>query len=198
VTSPIAIDILASGEISEVLPALAALRIRVFRDWPYLYDGDPGYERAYLQTYITSPRAAVIVARDGDAIIGASTCLPLASETANVQKPFLDAGREVRDIFYFGESVLDTKYRGRGIGVRFFDLREAHARSFHSYTTAAFCAVQRPDDHPMRPPGYTKLDAFWMRRGYARQPGLQCRMSWRDLGEAEESEKTLTFWTKTL
>jgi GNAT superfamily N-acetyltransferase len=189
---------LTASAITEILPALAALRIKIFRAWPYLYDGDAVYERNYLQTYVNTPRAAVIIARDGDAVIGASTCLPLARETVNVQEPFRDAGREIEDIFYFGESVLDTNYRGLGIGVQFFALREAHARSFHAYTTAAFCAVQRPDDHPMRPAGFKTLDDFWKKRGYSRQPGLQCRMSWRDLGEPRESEKTLIFWTKTL
>ena len=39
------------------MEALAAQRIRVFREFPYLYDGDVGYEREYLATYVHSPRS---------------------------------------------------------------------------------------------------------------------------------------------
>ena len=39
---------LVGEEISAVLPDLARLRIVVFRDWPYLYDGTLEYEEKYL------------------------------------------------------------------------------------------------------------------------------------------------------
>jgi hypothetical protein len=35
------------------------LRIRVFRDHPYLYNGDPAYERTYLEAYIQSPATRI-------------------------------------------------------------------------------------------------------------------------------------------
>ncbi|MCL5974858.1 MAG: GNAT family N-acetyltransferase, partial [Gammaproteobacteria bacterium] len=45
-----------SGEaLNQFIPELAKLRIQVFRDFPYLYDGDPDYEARYLQTYIEAP-----------------------------------------------------------------------------------------------------------------------------------------------
>ena len=40
--------ILTGNAVGEVLDDLARLRIAVFRDWPYLYDGDVAYERDYL------------------------------------------------------------------------------------------------------------------------------------------------------
>ncbi len=39
---------LTGEEIGSVLPALARLRMIVFRDWPYLYDGTLEYEETYL------------------------------------------------------------------------------------------------------------------------------------------------------
>ena len=181
-----------------LLADLARLRVRVFREWPYLYDGDEGYERAYLTTYLRSPRAAVIVARRDGRIVGASTCLPLIDETANVQAPFAAAGYDPARFFYFGESVLLPELRGRGAGVAFFREREAHAGSFPDCDFAAFCAVQRPEDHPARPAAYEPLDAFWTRRGFTRRPDLRCTMAWKDVGDADESEKPLVFWLKSL
>ncbi len=180
------------------LPALGQLRVEVFRDWPYIYDGDAAYEETYLQTYAAAARAAVIAAFDGEEIVGAATCLPLTDEPLHMQQVFTDAGMDAASVFYFGESVLRSTYRGQGIGVRFFQHREAHARSFGTYTTAAFCAVERPDNHPLKPLDFIPLDAFWAKRGFTRQPGLRCKMSWQDLGETQETEKYLTFWTKKL
>lgn len=45
------IEVLRSAEISRAVERLAALRIAVFRDWPYLYDGDSAYESRCLQRY---------------------------------------------------------------------------------------------------------------------------------------------------
>jgi GNAT superfamily N-acetyltransferase len=192
------VETLTGAAISPHLPALARLRITVFRDWPYLYDGDAGYEENYLRIYAASPRAAIVFAFNGEDVIGASTCLPLADETENIRAPFAENGIDPAQIFYFGESVLLKAYRGHGLGVKFFAAREAHARGFNAYTAAAFCAVQRPENHPLRPVNFTPLDDFWTRRGYTRQPHLQCKMAWLDLNEMNETEKTLIFWTKNL
>ncbi|MBV8093108.1 MAG: GNAT family N-acetyltransferase [Acetobacteraceae bacterium] len=194
----IRIETITGAALEPLVPALAQLRIAVFRDWPYLYDGDVGYEARYVRTYLESPSAAVIVAFDGANAVGASTCLPLAEETGNVQAPFQERGWDVRRFFYFGESVLLRAYRGRGIGVAFFDAREAHARRVSDCDYSCFCAVVRPPDHPLRPADAKPLDSFWRRRGYTAYPALICHMTWKDLGEQQETEKRLTFWMKPL
>ncbi len=177
--------------------ALAALRITVFRDFPYLYDGDLAHERGYLQTYVEAPAAVVIAALDGDRVVGAATALPLADETAEVKAPFLARGFDLAGVFYFGESILLSDYRGRGIGHGFFDGREARARA-HGAAIAAFCAVQRPADHPRRPADYRPLDDFWRKRGYRPEPGMTTTFSWRDLDEAGQSAKPMQFWLRAL
>ena len=189
------VETLRGAALLPLLPDLARLRITVFRAFPYLYDGDEAYGRDYLKLYAETPGAAVAVARDGAQVVGAATCLPMAAETPNVQKPFLDAGLDISRIFYFGESVLEAAYRGQGIGVEFFRHREAAAQG---YATTAFCAVQRPANHKLRPANYVPLDEFWRHRGYRPRPELVCTMSWRDIGEADKTAKPLMFWTKDL
>ncbi len=192
---PIRVDTYTGAAIAPLLPDLARLRVEVFREFPYLYDGDTAYEEKYLRIYAETQGAAVIIARDEKRIIGASTCLPLAAEMNSVQKPFREAGIDIATVFYFGESVLEAPYRGRGIGVSFFEAREAQAEG---YEMTAFCAVQRPDDHPLRPKNYMNLHDFWRHRGYHPSPELVCSMTWRDVGEAAETTKQLKFWTKDL
>ena len=184
--------------LAPLLPSLARLRVTVFRAWPYLYDGSEAYEAEYLQTYVRAPGAAVVVARDRDSVVGASTCLPMPEASADVQAPFVAAGLNLDDFFYFGESVLLDAYRGQGIGVRFFELREARARALGRARFCAFCAVQRAAGDPRRPVGDAGLDAFWTHRGYVKRPAFAAHMRWKDLDAAEETPKTLIFWMKSL
>ena len=188
---------LAADEVERALDELARLRITVFRAFPYLYDGDPAYERRYLQTYLKSPGAVVIGAFDGGRLVGAATASPLADHFSEFAEPFAKAGLSPERYFYFGESVLMPDYRGRGIGVRFFDEREKAARA-QGFGACVFSAVVRPAGHPMRPAGYTPLDAFWKKRGYARIEGLTTHFSWRDTGEPAETAKPMEYWQKTL
>jgi GNAT superfamily N-acetyltransferase len=184
--------------IASVFEPLAKLRIAVFRDFPYLYEGTLEYEQDYLKTYAASERAFLFAAFKGDQMVGATTCIPLTDETEEVQAPFLAAGIPLSEVFYFGESILLPEYRGLGLGHRFFDAREAHAAKFGTYQLTSFCAVDRPADHPLRPSGYRPLDDFWMKRGYKKAPSLTTQFSWPDLGEPASTPKTMIYWTRFL
>lgn len=184
------------AEVRDCLASVAALRIAVFREFPYLYEGSLAYEEEYLAGYAASPHSVVVVARDGDEVVGASTALPLALSD-EAQPPFVAAGIDVATVYYFGESVLLPAYRGRGLGHQFMDHREAAARR-GGFSLAAFCSVVRPSDHPARPKDYAPHDAFWTKRGFTKRPELVATFSWRDVGDAEESAKPMVFWTKAL
>ncbi|MCH8504772.1 MAG: GNAT family N-acetyltransferase [Ectothiorhodospiraceae bacterium] len=179
------------------LDALAALRIEVFREYPYLYDGDTGYERNYLRTYANAERSFCVLARDGADIVGAATGIPLEDETEEFIAPIQAEGLPVGDIFYFGESVLRRSYRGRGIGAAFMREREAYAREL-GFRQLMFCSVLRPETHPRKPAGYRPLDAFWESRGFRRHPTLKTWYRWRDLDDHEETLKPMVYWVKTL
>lgn len=191
-----------ADDIRAHLDAVAALRIKVFRDWPYLYDGSIVYEREYLDAYARSNDSVFVLAFEGDAVIGASTGLPLVDDAAEFRAPFEARGLDPGKVFYLGESVLLPQYRGYGIGHAFFDHREAHARSLGRFDTTAFCAVDRDADDPRRPAQHRGNEAFWEKRGYARQPGMTMTLRWNEIGDSEAGDggvgHALTFWTRAL
>jgi GNAT superfamily N-acetyltransferase len=193
----IAVRSFTGPELGGRLDDVARLRIAVFRAWPYLYDGDPDYERDYLQAYARSPDSVFVLAFDGARVIGAATGIPLADDTPAFQTPFLERGIPVETVFYCGESVLLPEYRGRGLGHAFFDQRETHARKLGRFRWSAFCAVDRDDSDPRRPADYRPNDVFWRKRGYERQPGMRMRLAWNEVG-AGEVEHALTFWLRAL
>lgn len=195
----VSVALLDGTDAATALEDLAALRMRVFRDFPYLYEGDARYEEQYLRSYADNPRAVLVVARDGTGpgarVIGAATGMPLRdhADAAGLTGPCPPK----HQVFYCAESVLLPEYRGQGIGHRFFDLREQAARA-QGFAYSLFCAVVRPPDHPLRPAGYRPLDPFWRKRAYAPVEGLTARFDWPDIGDRHATPHTLQAWMRPL
>ena len=185
-------------ELKSYLPDLAQLRIRVFRDFPYLYDGTVAYEEKYLETYTRCAESIVVLVLDGSKVVGATTGLPMSAETEEFQRPFVASGYDPAKIFYCAESILLTAYRGRGIYPKFFEEREGHARRLGRFDLCTFCCVQRPEDHPLRPNDYVPLDRIWSKFGYVKNEALRTTYDWKDVDQADETPKPMVFWTKSL
>lgn len=195
--SDVVIEVYRGPGIGPWLADVARLRVSVFRDWPYLYEGDPDYERDYLAAYAASPASVFVLARADGRVVGASTGLPLLDDDEAFRQPFLDSGIAPGEVFYFGESVLLPGYRGRGIGHAFFDRREAHARTLGRFGWTAFCAVDRDPADPRRPDGHRGNEAFWRKRGYRPHPGMRMRLAWDEVDQGP-LEHTLSFWLRAL
>ncbi|SFV39060.1 GNAT family N-acetyltransferase [Hyphomicrobium facile] len=185
-------------DILKVLPDLSRLRMIVFRDWPYLYEGTLEYEQKYLEKFAKSKGAVVIAAYDGDQMVGASTGAPMIEHADEFGEPFRKAGYDITKIFYCGESVLLKSHRGHGLGHAFFDGREAQAKKLGGFTHSTFCRVVRPDDHPLKPADYAPLDPFWRKRGYAPVDGIIATYDWQDIDQPGETSHKMQFWMKTL
>ncbi len=195
---PIRLETFVGAALHPHLPALARLRVEVFRDWPYLYDGNLNAERVDTGPIATSAGAALVAAFDGDDVVGCSTCLPLADESEYMTAPFAAAGLNPAHFCYFSESLLRPAYRGQGIGVAFFERREAQARALAGVTIAAFCAVRRPPDHPLRPADARPLDEFWRHRGFVPLPEVVVRMRWKQVDTEDRVDNALDVWAKRL
>lgn len=193
----ISLRALSGADLEAALDDVARLRITVFRDWPYLYDGTLDYERAYLESYRNNAGALLVGAFDGDRLVGASTSTMMEDHAAEFAAPF--AGRDIAltDMLYGAESLILPAYRGQGLGGQFIQYREAHARA-HGRSYVAFCSVLRPDNHPLKPADARSNDAFWRRNGYAPLAGALAEFSWKDVGDSAESVKQLQFWIRHL
>lgn len=188
---------LTGPALNAALDDLAQLRIAVFRDYPYLYDGTVEYEQRYLRQFAKGKDGIIVAAKDNGDIIGCATGSALVTQHGPLQEPFSKAGYNLDEIFYCGESVLLPQYRGQGIGHIFFEEREKHARA-KGYRYAVFCGVVRPAEHPARPRDYQPLDVFWKKRGYRKMDGMIAHFSWKDIGDQSETEKPMQFWLKAL
>lgn len=195
-SDPIDIRCFSGLAVRPHLAALAALRIAVFREWPYLYDGDAAYEADYLAAYANARESLFVLAFDGDRVAGAATGIPLADDTEAFRGPVRAHGIDPASVYYFGESVLLPEHRGRGIGHRFFDERERHARALQRFRYTAFCAVMRDLGDPRRPQDHRPLDPFWRKRGYAPVADLVATLEWKETWQDAPTMHRLQFWMR--
>lgn len=185
------------SEIKDWIEPLSHLRIEVFREFPYLYDGNLDYEQEYLATYSKASSSCIFLAFVDEELVGASTCVGMSEENEDFKKPFLENEYDLNRIFYFGESLIKKEYRGNKIGHEFFKMREEHAAQILpdlKYT--CFCAVKRSYNHPLKPSNYKPLDLFWNRMGYSKNENLVASFEWKDIDKDEEDLKKMVFWLK--
>jgi hypothetical protein len=80
---------ISGPELQPFLQALGQLRIQVFREFPYLYDGDLEYEKKYLARYLRTSESRIQLLFSGDTLVGAATAILAKHEESNPLISFL-------------------------------------------------------------------------------------------------------------
>lgn len=194
--SNLTIHTLANHQIAQNIEDIARLRIDIFREYPYLYDGDFKYEANYLSKFAHVSNSVLIVLKDNEHIVGSITGLPLQYEDSDIQAPWIDKGLAIKHVYYFSEILIYPKYRGKGIGQQLFAQAEATVTALNQYHCFSLATIIRPKHHPSSPYNYKNVEDFWTKNGYQKQEHLICHITWKEIGETNESPKPLVFWTK--
>lgn len=190
-------QLLTGAAIADALDDLATLRLTIFREYPYLYEGRSEDELKYLGTYATAPDACVILASDGSAVIGAATGMPLIQEDAQLRDAFAGTALSLDEVYYVGELLFRPAYRNSGLGRKLLDRLESHIRSLDRYRTLTCATVERPADHPLRPRDYIPITRFLARTGFTRLSGVTTRFIWREI-DGVKRDHLMQFWSKEL
>ena len=180
-------------DIAPRIEQLGRFRLAIFREYPYLYDGDLEYERRYLGRYPRSAESLLAFLEDARGLVGACTAIPLKDEDPEFQQPF--RGEALADFFYIGEILLRPEARGQGLGTRLL-ARVIERIDAAGYPTTVLCTVERGPQHPSRPDGYVPPDALWRKFGFVPDAHRVVRYRWQDLGDARETEKPMRVWTR--
>lgn len=192
------IKIASLKEIENYIDVIANLRITIFKEYPYLYNGDFTYEQKYLKKFLQTPDSLICVAYDEGQIVGAITALPLMYEEELVKEPFLNQDIPLNTIFYYSEALILEKYRKKGIGIKMFKVVEEKIISMEKYTYFTFAAIERSESHPQKPKEYQSPYPFFRKIGFQQRKDLVCHMSWKEIDKTQESIQSLYFWTKEM
>lgn len=190
-------QLLTGTVIADALDEVATLRLEIFQEYPYLYQGRREDELTYLITYAEAPDASIILAYHGQAVIGAVAGMPLIHEDALMLGAFAGTTFPLNEIYYVGELLFRPDYRNGGLGRKLLAQLESHIRSLGCYRKLTCATVDRPDDHPLRPRDYIPITKFLARTDFARLPGVTTSFIWREI-DGVKRDHTMQFWIKNL
>lgn len=189
--------LLTGTAIADALDDLATLRLDIFPEYPYLYQGSREDELAYLVTYAEAPDACVILTYEGLTVIGAATGMPLIHEDAEMLDAFAGTTFPLNEVYYVGELLFRPAYRNCGLGQKLLDRLESHIRLLGRYRRLTCATVERPEDHPLRPSDYIPITRFLARTGFVRLPGVTTHFIWRET-DGVKRDHPMQFWSKEL
>lgn len=183
--------------IAGTLDTLASLRLEIFREYPYLYDGRREDELDYLKSYAEAPDACVILAYDEGTVVGAATGMPFIHEGAQMLAALAGSQYSVDYLYYVGEMLFYPAFRNKGLGLQLLDQLEQHIRSLGSYRHLVCTTVERPDAHPLQPVGYIPITRFLARTWFDLLPGVTTSVAWRET-DGVRRDHPMQFWVKEL
>lgn len=103
---PIRIEVFSGPEAKKYIEEIAQMRIILFKEFPYLYQGTIADEEKYLETYFNSPDATIILIFNNEKVVGLSSSIPLTRESAEIQQPFLQQNFALHQYLYWGSTII--------------------------------------------------------------------------------------------
>lgn len=185
--------IIHGTEIKNYIETLGRFRIEIFREHPYLYEGDLEYERKYLSRYSGNPDSLLIMLFDDNGLVGACTGVPLLEESREFKSLF--AVEALHEIYYIGEVMVRADCRGKGVGTKLL-ATALSAIGPEKYKTICLATVDRGENHSPRPKQYTPPDSLWHKFGFEKHENLVVPFAWKDIGDELETEKPMVAWIR--
>ncbi len=175
--------VLEGAQIEPFLSEIVELMLVVYREPPYRYEGTMEEYLPLVQSYANSNQGIACLLFDGKKLVGVAAGAPLKDVNPKWHGPFKDDCME--KIFYIGDEVLLSDYRGRHLGSQLFDtyLRAVPA----SFETIAFSRIEEPEESP--------LNSALRARGFVERKDKPVVIDWREIGSNEDVPHKLTFWT---
>jgi GNAT superfamily N-acetyltransferase len=189
--------LLQGSQIQEYLEQIAQLRLTIFMEYPYLYDGGLKDELVYLQHYANHAEATAIISLCGNQLVGAVTAIPLQCESEELTFPVAATQYPVERTIYIGELLLFPDYRNKGLGTRLLSRIVQHFHSQKNYEYLISATVKRAEDHPCRPEGYVPIERFLQRNQFAKISGVTTHFTWKEI-DGIHRDHEMQFWIKVL
>lgn len=184
------IESLSGAESKKYFEDFARLRIEIFREYPYLYEGTVENERNYIENYLSNPQSRIFVLFDGDKICGMLTTVPMSGEYQDIIASFEKTGLKSSESFYLGDMILQKEYRNRKLFPIFFNAALEHAKCKGFKTLSLMCIVCKDADWG-RPAEFRDVVRLCEKIGFTKIDGGVIELKWASLAKGGE-QKTHT------
>lgn len=188
-SAEIQIETYKGKEIGQKIEPTIQFINQIYRDPPFLYNGNDAEYRAYLMEYAHNDESYLNLIMNNDKIVGVALGIPLSHSRELYKQPFKD----VKGIYYIGEFGLNPSYRNKGYEDQLIKKLESEAKA-KGYRTLAIWELEKTPsaNSPLLP------FAFWEKQGFKRHPEFSFNINWTNLGDTKESNHEATYWLKPL
>jgi predicted GNAT superfamily acetyltransferase len=196
-------QVFKGNDIRPYINTVANFRIKIFREYPYLYDGNFEYEEKYLQGYASNPNSLLILVTENNETIGVATSLPLESDSdilSDVEKLFLAQAYKPEDFYYLSEIMIKPGCRHRGIAKKIYQIRVNKALE-NGFKYLCFAAIIKSKDDPNKPESYFNPAPMWKAMGFVPHDSITIEYNWPTIqsnGNSIDKPHKLKFWIKPL
>lgn len=192
----ISFEVLKDAQIRSIEDSFADLRMTIFREYPYLYEGDLATEKQYFELF--GDKTICMIAKDGPAIVGVIIGTPLQEIFKPLLKPLIEADINVEKMFYLADLLVLKSYRGKRIGHTLYELFEKEVQKTGKFSHILIREIFKSPGDPKKPFDYYSLDLFWDKRGFKKMEGISQQDKWKAIGDEEISLHTMIYQVKKL
>lgn len=185
-TENIKIEVFHGPEIAPYIKDIASLCNSIYRDAPYLYNGEDADYNTYVESYTESNDTIICLAFDQQEIIGLALGMPM-EQSRDLYKPTLiEHGFDLQTMYYFGEFGLRNGYQNRGIEISLYAHMEKTIRESGAFDKIAIWEIEG------------SKNKFLSEFGFLLHPELNFHISWTHIGDTQETEHLATYSIKNL
>lgn len=196
--SSITLEVLRGKELLSNISKLTKLRLAIYQEYPYLYEGNSAFEESYLSLFANSNESMLIIAKDNHQIIGAISGLPLDMAQKEIREVFIQSEIEIKDYYALCDVIVLKQYRSKGVGSILCEEFLKQLQKKKRYKKLVLWQIVKAPDDPKRPKSYFSPDGFWQKLGFIKNPGLMCFLKWIEISETKESSHRFEFWLRDL
>lgn len=189
----IKIETFRGAEIAPHIKEVIKLCDSIYREYPYLYNGDDAEYTAYIESYSQSNDAITCLAFDGKNAVGLAIGIPMSKTRDLYKQTLMEHGIDLDKMFYLGEFGVKSEYRNNGIEEKMYLEIENFAKQAGSFNMIGLWEIQGA-----KTPSEISKDEFWKKMGFMRRPDLHFDILWTNIGDSKESTHLAVYSIKKI
>lgn len=194
----IRVETFQGHQITPYIHKIVQLCDKMYREYPYFYNGDNEGYQSYLESYAQSKDAIISLAFEGEKAVGIAAGIPMSKTRNLYQQTLLEHGYNLHTLFYLGEFGLKAEYQGQGIEETLYRNIENYVNKDGHFSAICFWEIDDSLNSRQKQLGYLLKDDFWKRLGFVRRPELNFLIFWTNINETQESAHSAVYWMKNM